>query len=95
MHAVGTMESWENGSHTNYHVKINSKNQSHLTKNILESIKGVVFLYRIVTGDEKWVHNDNPNRELAWFDRANHRLHSQNEIVTARRPCYGFGGSQR
>ncbi|KYN13012.1 hypothetical protein ALC57_14787, partial [Trachymyrmex cornetzi] len=26
------------------------------------------FLHRIVTGDEKWVHYDNPKRRKSWGD---------------------------
>ena len=28
--------------------------------------KGKGFLHRIVTGDEKWVHYDNPKRRKSW-----------------------------
>ena len=28
--------------------------------------KGKVFLHRIVTGDEKWIHYDNPKRKQSW-----------------------------
>ena len=34
---------------------------------LLEKQRRKGFLHRIVTGDEKWVHYDNPKRRKSWF----------------------------
>ncbi|GBP82251.1 Mariner Mos1 transposase [Eumeta japonica] len=42
------------------------------------------FLHRIVTGDEKWIHYDNPNRRKSWGltrPRVNIHIHSKTEYL--------------
>ena len=51
------------------------------------------FLYRIVTGDEKWIYFDNAEKLFAI--QANHRHRRQSGISTERRQCSVFDGIRR
>ena len=33
---------------------------------LLQGKKKIGFVHRIVTGNEKWIHNDNPKRRILW-----------------------------
>ncbi|KAJ0172080.1 hypothetical protein K1T71_012053 [Dendrolimus kikuchii] len=52
------------------------------------------FLHRIVTGDEKWAHYDNPKRRKSWgYPPAMLRRRRPNRIFTVPRSCSVFGGT--
>ncbi|KAG5327738.1 MOS1T transposase, partial [Pseudoatta argentina] len=53
------------------------------------------FLHRIVTGDEKWIHYDNPKRRKSWGKPGHASTSSQNQISMARSFFSVFGGISR
>ena len=57
---------------------------------LLERRKG--FLHRIVFGDEKWIHYDNPKRRKSMGSSQLPRRRP-NRIFTAPRSCSVFGGT--
>ena len=53
------------------------------------------YLYYIVTGDEKWIHYDNPKRKKTCGKPAMHQHHPQNQITMVRSFFSVFGGISR
>ena len=59
------------------------------------------FLWKIVTGDEKWIYFDNPKRKHHWIypgqtitaDRYRKKLLQLNEEIERKRPFTGKGKS--
>jgi len=51
-------------------------------------------LYRIVTGDEKWIYFQNPKRKKSWIDPAQSST-SSSRITSDGRRCCAFSGIRR
>ncbi|EGI61409.1 Mariner Mos1 transposase [Acromyrmex echinatior] len=58
---------------------------------LLEKQRRKGFLHRIVIGDEKWVHYDNPKRRKSWGISAMLPRRRPNRIFTVPRSCSVFG----
>ena len=56
-----------------------------MSEMLLERYKKKSFLHRIVTGDEKWIHYDNPERKKHMWNLANQPNKRQSRISMARR----------
>ena len=56
---------WENGFHMN-RMKDSRKTEKTTCEMLLDRYKRKSFLHRIVTGDEKWIHFENPKRKRSW-----------------------------
>lgn len=54
-----------------------------ICEHLLERQKLKRFLYRIATGDEKWVHYDNPKRRKSWGVSSLRSRRRLNGIFTA------------
>ena len=52
---------------------------------LLERHKKKSFLHRVVTGDEKWIHYDNPKRKKSYVKPANQTNQRQSRIPMTRR----------
>ena len=62
---------------------------------LLQQQKSKGFLHRIVTGDEKWIHYDNPKRRKSGVNPALHQHRPQSQISMIRSFFSLFGGISR
>ena len=49
------------------------------------------FLWKIVTGDEKWVYYDNPVNKKQWLDPGQPSLPTPKPDIQEKNPCCEFG----
>ena len=67
LHAIGKIQ--KEGKWVPYELKETDIERGKTTCEILfDRFKRKSFLYRIVTGDEKWIYFDNPRRKKLWGD---------------------------
>ncbi|GFX82469.1 mariner Mos1 transposase [Trichonephila clavipes] len=62
---------------------------------LLAPYKCKSYLYRIVTGDEKWIYFENPKRNRSYVDPDSRPNQPQGRIASAARQCYVFPGIRR
>lgn len=68
LHALGMMQ--KQGNWVPYELKPRDIERRIFTcEQLLQRQKRKGFLHRIVTGDEKWIHYDNPKRKKSWCKR--------------------------
>lgn len=67
LHAMGKIQKY--GKWVPYELSPEAiSNRLNISISLLERYKKKSFLWRIVTGDEKWIYFDNPKRETFWVD---------------------------
>ncbi|GBP55459.1 Mariner Mos1 transposase [Eumeta japonica] len=79
-----------------YELKLRDMERRFLTcELLLQRQKRKGFSHRIVTGDEKWIHYDNPKRRKSWGKPGHDQYRLQNQIsmvrsfsVFGKRPLY-------
>ncbi|CAK1552420.1 unnamed protein product [Leptosia nina] len=70
------------------------ENRKTTSKILLLRYERKSFLYRIITGDEKWIFREFPNAENRGFllVKHQHRRHGQTAL---KRQCFAFGGIKK
>ena len=90
--AMGMIQ--KQGNWMPYELKPRDVERRLFAEQLLERQRRKGFLHRIVTGDEKWVHYDNPKRRKSWgVGPAMLPRRRPNRIFTAPRSCSVFGGT--
>jgi len=69
------------------------KNRKVTRKILLQRHERKSFMYRIVTGDEKWIYFKNPKRKYRGFHLAKPVHKHQGQIASVRRQWSVSGGS--
>ena len=91
--AIGMIS--KQGNWVPYELKSRDFDRRFLTcELLLARLKRKGFLHRIVTGDEKWIHYDNPQsakNRMVILATHSHRLQSQ--IFMSRSGCFVYGGT--